>query len=309
MSHFIVAGITQLETVIRIDEFPIEYAPLTSKKDFIYSGPGGDAFNVALALRALEDEVSFMTVVGRGQDLGIFNPPHREIKINTDYILPLLESTPHEVIFYQDDSHRQVFEDLKNIREAKYDMTIADPLIAKCDMIILSNANFCRPFLESARIAQKPVAVRIHNFSREKERYNIDFLGAASILYFSGGTINAEPFDFVREMADKYDPDIILYGQQLNGVILYVKKENLMVHYKIPRTVETVDTQGAGNALLACFLHYYQQELDATNAIRNALLFSSYHNGYNGTSEGFLTPDEIEQWKSLVYMDTNAMEK
>ena len=79
------------------------------------------------------------------------------------------------------------------------------------------------------------------------------------------------------------------------------RSKNLKVHYKTVKTNEVVNTTGAGNALFACFLHYYQETGDSTLAIKNAMLFASYKIGYMGTSNGFMTVEQLEQWRSLIW--------
>ena len=73
------------------------------------------------------------------------------------------------------------------------------------------------------------------------------------------------------------------------------------IHYDSVKTNEVVNTAGAGNALFACFLHYYQETKDSINAIKNALLFASYKIGFMGTSNGFMTVEQVAQWRDLIW--------
>ena len=174
-------------------------------------------------------------------------------------------------------------------------------MVGASDMVVLSNANFCRPFINVAKEFDKKIAVNIHTYNPEKEKYNVDFLENANILYFSDDTIETDPFDFVRGIADKYNTDIIILGQGAKGLILYDRHRDINVHYDTVKTNEVVNTTGAGNALFACFLHYYQETGDSTLAIKNAMLFASYKIGYMGTSIGFMTVEQLEQWRSLIW--------
>lgn len=307
MGKFIVAGITQLETIVRVKEIPIKYVPYTGERDTIYIAAGGDAFNESLALKWLGDEVKFMTVVGKNQDLSIFNPADREVTLPTDYVLPILDETPMEVRLYDVRRKAQRFEDLKDIREAKYDMMLVDPLIDDCEMVVLSNVNFCRPFIERAINHKKKLAVKIHCFQREKEIYNEDFLKSANIIFFNDNSIDEEPFGFVKEMADKYDPEIIILGQGEKGVIIYDKTKDFSAHYDAVSSGQIVNTAGAGNALFACFLHYYEKTGDSKTAIHKALLFAAHKIGYMGTSNGFMTEDQLEQWDQVIWNPRGVM--
>ena len=301
MSKFLVAGVTQIETIVRVDKIPVSYAPLTSVNDSIFTAVGGDAYNESLALKWLGDEVTFMSIVGRNQDLGIMNPPDRKITLSTEYIIPQMKETPTEVVLYDKDRKQQIFEDIKDLRENVYDMSMVAPIAESCDMMVLANANFCRPFAKAAVEHKKPIAVNIRSYNPEKEIYNTDFLEPAKILYFSDDTLHEDPYAFIDRMADTYGTEIIILGQGSEGLILFDKTKDVRVHYKTVKTNEVVNTIGAGNALFACFLHYYMETGDSVNAIKNALLFASYKIGYMGTSNGFMTTDQLEQWRNLIW--------
>ena len=66
-------------------------------------------------------------------------------------------------------------------------------------------------------------------------------------------------------------------------------------------TNEVVNSLGAGNALISAFIHYYLETKDSVNAIKNGLLYASYKTGFMRTCEGFLTPEQVEQWRDLVW--------
>ncbi len=301
MGTFVVAGVTQIETIVKVDEIPINYQPLTSKVDTIYTAVGGDAYNESLALKWLGDEVYFMSIVGRNQDLSMINPTDRKITISTEYIIPQMNETPTEVVLYDSNRRQQIFEDIKDLRDNVYDMSMFAPIADQADMVVLANANFCRPFAQASKEHGKKIAVNIRNFNREKEKYNVDFLEAANILYFSDDTLSEDPYDFIKGMSAKYGTEIIILGQGSEGLIIYDKNNDMIAHYKTVKTNGVVNTVGAGNALFACFLHYYQETGDAVNAIKNALLFASYKIGYMGTSNGFMTVEQMEQWRNLIW--------
>ncbi len=301
MSKFLVAGVTQIETIIRVEKIPVNYMPITSVQDSIFTAMGGDAYNESLALKWLGDEVCFMSIVGRNQDLSMINPPDRKITLSTEYIVPQMNETPTEVVLYDRERKQQIFEDLKDLRDNVYDMSMVAPIAQSCDMLVLANANFCRPFAKAAVEHRKPFAVNVRGYTREKEVYNKDFLENAKVLYFSDDILTEDPYEFIGRIAATYDPSIIILGQGSDGLILYDKEQDLRVHYNTVKTNEVVNTIGAGNALFACFLHYYMENGDSVNAIKNALLFASYKIGYMGTSNGFMTTAQLEQWRNLIW--------
>ena len=65
MAKFAVAGIVQVETIVRVDSIPVSYSPVINKPDTIFTNVGGDAYNERVALKALGDEVEFFSMVGK----------------------------------------------------------------------------------------------------------------------------------------------------------------------------------------------------------------------------------------------------
>ena len=301
MSKFLVAGVTQIETIVRVDKIPVSFSPMTSEIDTIFTEMGGDAYNESLALGWLGDDVTFMSIVGRNQDMGMINPPDRKLTLSTQYIIPQMKATPTEVVLYDKNRRQQIFEDIKDLRENVYDMSMVAPLADACDMLVLANANFCRPFAKVAAEHKKPIAVNIRSYKPEKEKYNTDFLEPAKVLYFSDDTLTEDPYEFIDRISGTYGTEIIILGQGSEGLILFDKTKDIRAHYKTVKTNEVVNTIGAGNALFACFLHYYKETGDSVNAIKNALLFASYKIGYMGTSNGFMTTDQLDQWRNLIW--------
>lgn len=303
MGKFLVAGIVQRETIVKVDRIPIEYTGVTVKPDSIFMSMGGDAYNESIALKWLGNSVDFMTMIGREESADLVNPPDSEVKLVADYVLPRLRQTPTAVVFYDSSRKQQIFEDTKDIRDVAYDEDMFRERAMRAEMLVVSNANFCRPLMQIGKELRKPVAVNIREYRKDKVAYNEDFLRAADILYLSDDHLIGEPYEFVKSLAAKYRPKIILLGQGAAGMILYDKDKNIIAHYDTVKTNEIVNTVGAGNALFSCFLHFYNTTHDSVFAVKNALLFASYKIGFMGTSNGFMTEDQINQWRNLIWRD------
>ena len=102
MGKFLVAGIVQRETIVKVDRIPVEYAGITGKPNTIFTSTGGDAYNESLALKWLGNSVDLMTMIGSGESMELINPPDSEVKLVTDYVLPRLASTPEAVVLYDE---------------------------------------------------------------------------------------------------------------------------------------------------------------------------------------------------------------
>lgn len=306
MSKIMVAGIIQVETIVKVDALPLSDKLFTKISSEINSSIGGAGFNEAVALRWLGDDVDFMSMIGKGNYKDRLSHDFKEIgvELDTQYILPKLEAMPTTVILY-DKGKIQTFEDLKDVRTVVYDVDIFENQIKDKDMVLISNCNFCRPILDIAKRNNKPLAVNIRSMRADKLAPKEDFLKAANILYLSDDDIDKDPYEYINECKEKYGTDIIIVGIGEKGVILYTKEDNSVLEYKPVKTNEIVNTVGAGNAMFSAFIHYYVKTKDAKLAIKNALLFASYKIGFVGTSCGFMTEAQIEQWGNLIWNNNN----
>ncbi len=299
MAKFAVAGIVQVETIVKVDEIPVKYFPVINKPDTIFTNVGGDAYNERVALKALGDEVEFFSMIGKHDMHGIFWD--EEFMGDNDYVLPILNATPTAVILYDNKRQQQIFEDIKDMRDVEFNLDLFREKIQDVDAVVLANANFCRPLAAAAKSAGKLVAINFRGFTEEKMQYNEDYFNMADIIYVSDDNIVGSASDFVRKLADTYSAKIIVLGQGAEGLTIFSRKDDLLAHYNPVKTNEIVNTSGAGNSLFSCFLHCYVTTGDAVHAIKNALLFASYKIGYMGTSNGFLAEEELEHWYRLIW--------
>lgn len=305
MGKFMVAGFVQYETIVEVDELPLPYKEFESIPETINTDIGGAGFNEAMALRWLGDEVDFMSMVARDMSSEQIHAhlEKKEVNLNTDYVLPKLDGMPTAVVLYMANGKKQTFEDVKDIRTVQYDLDLFERQIQDKDMVLISNCNFCRPLLGLAKKYNKPIALNVRSMRAEKIANKEDFLAAADIVYISDDDIESDPYDCINECKKKYDPEIIIMGMGDKGVVLYIREDNSMIEYKPVKTYDVVNTIGAGNAIFSSFLHYYVKTKDPRDAIKNALLFVSYKISFVGTSNGFMTEEQIEQWRKLIWKD------
>ena len=294
MGKFLVAGVVQRETIVKVDNIPIGYMGITERPNTIFTSTGGDAYNESLALKWLGNSVDLMSMVGEGESMDLVNPPGCEVELVTDYVLPRLADTPIAVLFYDENRKQQIFEDIKNLGDVPYDLALFRERAKRAEMLVVSDANFCRPLIGIGKELRKPIAVNIREYTEEKAYFNEDFLKGGDILYISDDRLVGDPYEFVKLLAAKYRPQIIILGQGAAGLILYDKNKNIIAHY---------NTVGAGNALFSCFLHFYNKTKDSVFAVKNAMLFASYKIGFMGTSSGFMTEEEISLWRNLIWRD------
>lgn len=93
----LISGLLNVETTVKIREFPIEYAPIDFPFFGIRSGVSGVAFNIAKALRSLDNKVRVASFIGNdfegkrvmetltadGTDAGLIRTELRETPVST----------------------------------------------------------------------------------------------------------------------------------------------------------------------------------------------------------------------------------
>lgn len=296
MSKVLVAGIIQKETIVKVRKLPIKYSLVTNALETIFSDIGGDGFNMAAALEWLGNSVDFFSMIGKSDSYLI-----EKENLNPKIVLPKLTDTPAAVVLYDENRRQQMFEDIKDLRYVPYEESLFEEKIQSADLVILSNTNFCRPFLDITKKANKILAVNFHEYHPKRMKYNIDFYEAADIIYVSNSTIKGDPYEFIHQMAVDFPATCILMGMGKEGVMMYTREDNLVVPYDSVHIKYVKNTVGAGNALFSCFLHYYLKTNNFHDAVKYALLFAAYKIGYVGTSKGFMTEAEMENWYDLIW--------
>ena len=64
-------------------------------------------------------------------------------------------------------------------------------------------------------------------------------------------------------------------------------------------TRDVVSTAGAGDALFAAFIHFYNRTRDPYEALQKAIIFASFKRGAVGGAEGFITEAQLDTLQSM----------
>jgi ribokinase len=292
MNNIFVSGLTNIETTIRVDKFPIEYSPIEYKFFGVNSSISGVGYNIVKALKTLGDSPIFLSIIGNDMYKEIILNELEKDKISSDYVLPLSEKTVQSGILY-DGNKRKIILDLNTIQEVKYPIDILENIIDKIDIGIICNINFTRDFLKVLKDNGKIIATDVHVLSDINDSYNNDYLKYADILFLSNENFIGNENGMIVRLSKEYNNEIIVVTMGENGLLIYVKEKREIKHFHAEKTREVVNTIGAGDALFSCFIHYYHKTKDPYYSIQLAALFASYKIGENGGAKGFLSEDEL----------------
>lgn len=293
MKKILVSGLINTETTVKIKSFPIEYFPIDYPFFGVNTRVSGVAYNLVKALKSLGDDVSLVTMTGDDFSAEYIKSEVEKAGVDTKHINNMLKSTPNSVVLYDDEGKRQIYCDLKDVQDIKYEFK--EEIYNDSDMVIACNTNFNRELLKKAKAAGKIIATDVHVLGDIDDEYNQDFMKYANILFLSDENIKVDYKEFLLLMEEKFGNDIIVLGMGKKGTLMYVKAENKFYELPAVEVKEVVNTVGAGDALFSSFIHFYAKGLKPLDCLKRAEVFAAYKIGFDGASVGFTDEVTVEK--------------
>jgi len=295
MARVLVCGNINLETTLRVGSFPVPYASATFVPFGINNSVSGVGYNLAKALSVLGDDVVLAAIIGHDKAGTIIREQLRSDDLDDRYVIDQAQSTPLSVIAYDDEGRRSAFVDVKDLMEQEYPAELFDGALAGVDAALFTQIAYCRPLLARAHSAGKLVATDLQLIADLEDPYKRPYLEAASVLFMSHEQLPETPEAWARRLLQRYPGSrIIGIGMSAEGALLSVRENGVRIKMPAVATRPVVNTSGAGDALFACFMHYYLADYNAEEAMRRAVLFASFKIGEIGSSRGFPDAKSLE---------------
>ncbi len=295
MAQILVSGLINIETTLQVDAFPVTYAPVRYPFWGVRSTVSGVGYNVAKALTTLGDDLRFLSLIGTDALGSVVQQALAAAYIPRAEVLPRLRETAQSVIIYNREGERMIHVDLKDIQEQAYPPERFAAALKQCNLAVLCNVNWNRPFLQHAQQVGVPIATDVHTISDLDDPYNSDFMAAADILFMSDERLPCTPEEWVQRLQNRYGVPLIVIGLGSQGALLAVKDDHFVERIPAVKTRPVVNTIGAGDALFSAFNHVYLHTGNPYQAIRYATVFAAYKIGTAGAAEGFLTALDLAQ--------------
>ncbi len=300
MNRILVSGLINIETTLRVEQFPVTYVPARYPFWGVGSTVSGVGYNIARALVTLGDEVQLLSMVGTDLLGELVQQELSRSGVGIQDVLAVLPETAQSVILYDPQGQRQIHVDLKDVQERPFPPERFAAALAECELAVLCNVNWNRPFLAKARQAGKLIATDVHTIGDLEDAYNADFMAAAHILFMSNEQLPCAPEEWARRVQSRYGTPIIVIGLGSEGALLALQGDGALVRVSAVYTRPVVNTIGAGDALFSAFLHAYLRNKDPYAALETAVVFASYKIGTAGAAKGFLTEAELAEWVQQV---------
>lgn len=294
MAKILVSGLTNIETTLQIEGFPLVYNPVRAVFFGIRSLVSGVGYNLSKALTLLGNEVRFATIIGTDVNGEVVKRELAALGLPLNYVVEGMEQTAQSVILYDRDGQRAINSDLKDVRERAYPAPLFERALEGCSLAALANIQFSRPFLQLVKQRGIPLATDVHAIANLGDDYNRDFMAAADILFMSDARLPVPAEAWAAQVMERYAPEILVIGMGAQGALLSVKRSGFTQIFPAVYTRPVVNTIGAGDALFASFLHFYTKSRDPYQSIQKASLFASYKIGEDGAANGLLDEATLE---------------
>lgn len=293
MSKILVSGLINIETTLQIEQFPLNYYPVTYPFHGIQSTISGVGWNLSKALITLGNQVNFLSIIGSDLYENIIRAEIKSLGIDDQYLLSNLSRTAQSIVLFEKGGRRQIHTDLKDIQEYNYPLGLFEQAVEDCAICALCNINFNRHLLSTAKSSGKLIATDVHAIQNPNDSYNRDFIAAADILFLSHEKLNVPICSFIQMLWSLYQNKIIVVGMGDQGAMIGLQETKSIIQIPAIQSCSIQNTIGAGDALFSSFVHTYQKTEEPILSLKHAILFASFKIGSIGSAEGFINSVQL----------------
>ena len=105
----LVSGLLNIETTVKVNNFPVEYSPIEYSFYGVNSSVSGVAYNVAKAVKCLGNKVFLISMLGNDLMGECVLKEVNENNISDKYIFKALDQTPTSVVMPDDQGKRKIY--------------------------------------------------------------------------------------------------------------------------------------------------------------------------------------------------------
>jgi acarbose 7IV-phosphotransferase len=281
VSRVVVAGIVNVRVARRCETFPIPFTPSAFDPGGISIRLSGTGWTVARTLQALGTAVVFATYVG-ADDLGQFAIQGLQRRGLYGPTTLVCDAQPRAMVLYDAEGRRANATDLRATPDLRYPVgpfTAALDAGRPADAAVLTNIGFTRPLIPVAVDRGIPIATDLHLVDTVDNRYNQDWMRASRILACSHEQLRSTPQAWVEAVWRRFGTELVLVGCGPAGAVLGVHADRRIwrIPASTPRGLRY--TSGAGDTLLASFVHHHLASGDPVHAARRAVLTAGWKVG------------------------------
>lgn len=291
MSRIVVAGIVSVRLAHQVDSFPVEFASNQHRRMSV--ALGGTGWTAATTLHALGADLAFATFVG-SDPLALIATDGLRAKGWFGPATMICEEQPRGLVLYDRTGARCGVSDVRSAWDFHYPVTVFETLLTpRCDLVLLNSVGFTRPLIDVAVDRGVPIATDVHLVRDVDYPRKQAWMRAAAVLACSHEQLPHGPHEWIESVWRRYATPFVLVGCGSDGVVLGAHRERAIWHVPaaVPRGVRY--TSGAGDTLLAAFVHHHVTGADPVAAAQFAVLAAGWKVGGQPDEEFALSSDEL----------------
>ncbi|MEQ8822168.1 MAG: carbohydrate kinase family protein [Sumerlaeia bacterium] len=256
----LVAGIVNVETTLRVEGFPVDYA----KSRFAFHGVsdrlGGVGYNVAAGLAALGAGVRLVATVGGDLAGATIRGELAKLPgLDTSALAEVPGGSLRSVVLVDPEGAGAIFTDLKDAQDLAFPEDRFEAALDGATHLHATNINWAHACAARARERGLPVSTDVQAIGDLLgDAYNRRFLELADIVFFSGENLGAPPGDALAAVLANYPARLVICTAGARGVWAAERGAPAIVHQPAPEIDKTPNATGAGDAFAAGFLRAYR---------------------------------------------------
>lgn len=293
MTRVVVAGVVSVRLAHAVGSFPVPYVSAQHCTGGLSMRLAGTGWTGATTLQALGSEVIFATYVG-ADALGTLAVQGLR---GRDWYGPatlVCDEQPRSLVLYDRDGSRAGSTDLRSLHGLRYPPEVFDSLLDEpCDVAMLNSTAFTRSLIDVAVRRGVPIATDLHRIADICYPPKQDWMRAATVMSCSHENLPYGPREWIEAVWRRFGTPITLVGCGSDGALVGVRDGRAIWHVagSTPRGVRY--TSGAGDTLLAAFVHHHQALGDPVLAARHAVLAAGWKVGGSPDDEFRLSAADL----------------
>ncbi|CAL9613120.1 PfkB family carbohydrate kinase [Streptomyces sp. enrichment culture] len=248
----LVLGGAGVDTIIRVPELPLPYADSYMIEDGIRARAGQTGDFVALGLTALGLRTHHLDLLGDDPEGDLVRALHEEHGIALTAI-PQPAGTKRAVNLVGPDGRRlSLYDSSRGHPDDRFPEDVLRPLAEASRHVHVSITQPCAHTLPLLRESGATISTDLHNWDGENP-YHEPFAHAADVVFLSA-TALTDPEAVMRRIAERGRAEVVVATAGADGAHLLADGE--LTHVPaVPPPAPVVDSNGAGDAFAAAFLH------------------------------------------------------
>lgn len=294
MTHVVVAGVVNVRLAHAVESFPVPYVSGQHCRGGLSVRLSGVGWTGATTLQALGTKVTFATYVG-ADALGTLAVQGLRQRGWYGPATLVCEEQPRSLILYDQAGSRSGRTDLRSVPTLRYPPELFGSLLDKerCEVALVNSTAFTQSLIEVVVARRVPIATDLHRIADIAYPPKQDWMRAATVMSCSHENLPHGPREWIEALWRRFATPIALVGCGPDGALLGVRRARAIWHIaaSTPRGVHY--TSGAGDTLLAAFVHHQQALGDPVLAARYAVLAAGWKVGGNPDEEFRLSAAEL----------------